>query len=136
MNRVFLLTTCLLLLAAQAPETGLSGMWHYGIDRNQEYMVRITHSGQHVRAEYLIRDPASGAEHVYAVARGVKRSFWDCYLEGEYIAGCRHVAKGTRFRELWLIYDKENRIQTLSYWGVHRIKHYLVREGSPETTEP
>lgn len=113
----------------------LSGLWQYGIDRNPEYAVQITQSGQRIRADYLIRDPQSGARFIYARARGVQKSFWDCYLEGKYIQSCGRTRKGTRFRTVWLIFDNGNKIQTLSYRGVYKIKNYLVRRGSPYGSE-
>ena len=108
----------------------ISGLWYYGIDRNPEYCVRIVQRGQRIAADYLIRDPKSGAEFIYARAKGVRKTFWDCYLKGRYIRSCGRTRKGTRFRTLWLIFDRGDKIQTLSYWGVYRIKSYLVRRGS------
>ena len=139
MKRCFLSVLLLIpLFAGQLHPAGknLSGMWHYGIHRSPEYLVRIRHEGGRISAEYLIRDPASGAEFVYARVRGVTRSYWDCYLEGEYIRSSGRTRKGTRFRSLWLVFDRGDKIQTLSYWGEYRITSHLVREGSPYGSEP
>ena len=131
-----ILTAVLLLLPGGLFSKSLSGFWYYDIDRNKDYCVRIVQSGQSVIADYLIRDPETGAEFVYARASGQRKTFWDCYLKGKYIRSCGRTGKGTRFRTLWLIFDRGDKIQTLSYWGVYRIKNYLVRRGSPFGSEP
>lgn len=105
----------------------ISGLWHYGIDRNPEYCVRIRQQGRRVYARYLIRDGASGAEWEYAQAEGYFTAYWNVYLWGHYTKSYNRTRKGQKFLARWLLFDNNNKIQTLNYWNNIRIKNYLVK---------
>lgn len=135
MKPFLLLALCLALPLALAADDGdplgdvpdINGLWHYGVDRNPDWCVRVSSAGDRYNIEFLIRDGEGGGEWVYARAVGAFASFHEFHVKGAYVENHQHNKKGDKFRARWLLYDEGKKAQELSYWGVHLVVNYLVR---------